>query len=190
MRTTLTLEPAVAVRLKSEVRRTGRPLKVVVNEALKRGLGLTGKPVRPPRFEVQTARLRIQARRGSRSTQSVGRRTRRGGSRAKAPVVILPDVNLLVHAYNVESPRHAAARAWWERALNSTSPVGVTWVALLGFIRLTTNRQVLLHPLTPAAACAHVRAWLAQPYVGIVHPGDRHAELLFGLLEAVGTAGI
>lgn len=53
MRTTLTLERDVAARLKSEVRRTGRPLKVVVNEALKRGLGLTGKRARPPRFEVQ-----------------------------------------------------------------------------------------------------------------------------------------
>ena len=42
----------VAARLKSEVRRTGRPLKAVVNEALKRGLGLDGKKIRPPRFEV------------------------------------------------------------------------------------------------------------------------------------------
>jgi hypothetical protein len=32
---------------------------------------------------------------------------------------MLPDVNLLVHAYSVQSPKHAAARAWWERALNS-----------------------------------------------------------------------
>lgn len=103
--------------------------------------------------------------------------------------MILPDVNLLVHAYNVESPRHAAARAWWERALNSTAPVALTWAVLLAFIRLTTNRQVLTNPLPAAAACAHVRAWLAQPYVGILHPGDRHAEILFGLLEAVGTAG-
>lgn len=102
---------------------------------------------------------------------------------------MLPDVNLLVHAYNVESPSHGAARAWWEGALNSTSPVGLTWAALLGFIRLTTSRQVLAHPLLPASACAHVRAWLAQPYVGVIHPGDRHAEILFGLLEAVGTAG-
>lgn len=53
MRTTLTLEPDVAARVKSEVRRTGRPLKVVVNEALKRGLGLAGRHARPPRFEVQ-----------------------------------------------------------------------------------------------------------------------------------------
>lgn len=52
MRTTLTLEREVAARLKGEVRRTGLPLKVVVNEALKRGLGLTRTAVRPPRFEV------------------------------------------------------------------------------------------------------------------------------------------
>jgi hypothetical protein len=53
MRTTLTLEPDVAARLKSEVRRTGRSFKAVVNEALKRGLGLVGKPVQPRHFEVR-----------------------------------------------------------------------------------------------------------------------------------------
>ena len=102
--------------------------------------------------------------------------------------MILPDVNLLVHAYNAESPDHVAARAWWERLLNSTQPVGLTWAVVLGFIRLVTNRHVVSHPLTAEAACAHPRAWLAQPYVSIAHPGDRHAEIVFGLLETVGTA--
>ena len=53
MRTTLTLDRDVAERLKREVRRTGRAFKAVVNDALKRGLGLAGKRIRPPRFEVQ-----------------------------------------------------------------------------------------------------------------------------------------
>jgi uncharacterized protein len=103
--------------------------------------------------------------------------------------VILPDVNLLVHTYDADSPRHAEARAWWERLLNSTQSVGLSWAVVLGFLRLTTSRQILANPLLPSTACAHVRAWLAQPYVSIVHPGDRHAEMLFGLLESVGTAG-
>jgi hypothetical protein len=55
MRTTLTIEPDVAARLKAEVRRTGKALKVVVNEALKRGLGMSGPAPRAPRFRV-TAR--------------------------------------------------------------------------------------------------------------------------------------
>jgi hypothetical protein len=53
MRTTLTIDADVAARLKSEVRRTGKSLKAVVNDALKRGLGLTGRKPRPPRFEVK-----------------------------------------------------------------------------------------------------------------------------------------
>jgi hypothetical protein len=51
VRTTLTLDEPVAARLRNEVRRTGKPLKVVVNEALKRGLGMQeARPVR--RFRV------------------------------------------------------------------------------------------------------------------------------------------
>jgi hypothetical protein len=51
MRTTLTLDGPVAARLKSEARRTGKALKVVVNEALRRGLGMQGASC-APRFRV------------------------------------------------------------------------------------------------------------------------------------------
>lgn len=103
--------------------------------------------------------------------------------------MILPDVNLLLHAYNSESPRHAAARAWWEGLLNGTTPVGLPWATLLGFIRLSTHRQIFTNPLPAAAACGHARSWLSQPYVAVLDPGVRHAEILFGLLESLGTAG-
>jgi toxin-antitoxin system PIN domain toxin len=103
--------------------------------------------------------------------------------------LIIPDVNLLVHAYNTRSPVHRAARSWWEELMNGVRPVGLPWVAILGFIRITTHRQVLGNPLPATLACAHARSWLAQPYVSVVSPGDRHAEILFGLLAALGTAG-
>lgn len=47
MRTTLTLDPEVAAHLKREMRRTGKPLKRVVNDALKRGLGMGGARCAP-----------------------------------------------------------------------------------------------------------------------------------------------
>jgi hypothetical protein len=53
MRTTLTLDRDVADRLRKEMRRTGQGLKTTINEILRRGFGLGGKPQRPPRFEVQ-----------------------------------------------------------------------------------------------------------------------------------------
>jgi hypothetical protein len=53
MRTTLTLDPDVAARLQREMRRTGRGLKSVVNDALRQGLGLGGRPGRAARFVVR-----------------------------------------------------------------------------------------------------------------------------------------
>jgi hypothetical protein len=53
VRTTLTLEPDVAARLEQETRRTGKGLKAVVNEALRLGLGLSGRAAPPVRYEVR-----------------------------------------------------------------------------------------------------------------------------------------
>ena len=102
--------------------------------------------------------------------------------------MILTDVNLLVHAYNLQSPVHRIARTWWEELLNGTRPVGLAWIGILGFIRITTSRQILSHPLPVAQACELVRGWFGQPYVSVLHPSDRHSEILFGLFASLGTA--
>ena len=102
--------------------------------------------------------------------------------------MILPDVNLLVHAYNLESRVHPRARVWWEDLLNGSRPVGLAWVGILGFIRVTTSRQILAHPFPATQACEHVRTWLGRPNVCVLHPGDRHPDILFGLFDSLGTA--
>ena len=53
MRTTLTLDADVAKHLEREIRRTGKSLKVTVNEGLRRGLGLSGKLPKARRFVVE-----------------------------------------------------------------------------------------------------------------------------------------
>ena len=53
MRTTLTLDPDVAERLRQEMRRSGKGLKALVNEAMRLGLCVTSTRVRPPRFAVR-----------------------------------------------------------------------------------------------------------------------------------------
>ena len=103
--------------------------------------------------------------------------------------MILPDVNILVVAYNAESPQHAIARAWWESTLNSYRPIGLPWVTILGFIRIMTNRRIVESPLRVEEAIQFVQAWLMQPIVRVLHPTDRHAETLFRLLDQLGTAG-
>ena len=103
--------------------------------------------------------------------------------------MILPHVNVLIHAYNDRALHHRAARAWWEHALTLPLPVGLPWVTMLGFLRIVTRPGVLVTPLPPEGAIRRVRSWLSAPGVQIVTPGDKHAEILFGLIESVGVAG-
>ena len=53
MRTTLTIEPDVEQVLLREMRHSDRSMKAVVNDALRIGLGMQGKPRRSSRFKVQ-----------------------------------------------------------------------------------------------------------------------------------------
>lgn len=60
VRTTLTLDRDVADGLKKHMRRSGQGLKATINEALRRGLRLAGRPSRAPRFKVQPHALGIR----------------------------------------------------------------------------------------------------------------------------------
>jgi len=54
VRTTLSLDDDVAARLKSEIRRSGKTFKEVVNDLLRTGLSLrTREARRRPRFEIR-----------------------------------------------------------------------------------------------------------------------------------------
>ena len=64
-------------------------------------------------------------------------------------------------------PLHDASKTWWERYLSGNEPVGMTWITLLGFVRLMSNRRVLLDPMPAPEAVGECRRWLAQPNVRI-----------------------
>lgn len=101
----------------------------------------------------------------------------------------LPDINLLLYAINEGSPHHQRAKPWLEQTLSGTEGVGFAWLALLGFIRISTNPVALEHPLSPSEAIDYVEEWLAPPVASIVSPTTQHATVLRRLLDSVGTAG-
>lgn len=103
--------------------------------------------------------------------------------------MIVPDINLLIYAYNSDAPHHAEAKGWWEELLSSDEPVGLPWATTLGFIRLMTHRAVLVRPLPAERVMAHIRSWHMRPNVSVLDPGPRHLDLLHRMLEALGTAG-
>lgn len=103
--------------------------------------------------------------------------------------MILLDANVLIYAVDADSPHHAVARRWVERTLSSETEVGLAWVVILAFIRITTHPAVMRRPLAAEVALAYVDGWLAQPYVRTVVPGESHWPILRALLEATGSAG-
>ena len=103
--------------------------------------------------------------------------------------MILVDANLLIYAVDTDAPQHTRAKRWLEEALSGTTRVGLPWVVLLAFIRITTRDGILVRPLSPRAALDYVDAWLAQPNAEPVAPGPTHWLRLRNLLESAGTAG-
>jgi toxin-antitoxin system PIN domain toxin len=103
--------------------------------------------------------------------------------------VILPDVNVLVHAHNADSGVHEAARRWWDGCLAGSEGVGLAWATLLGFVRITTNRRIVARPLAVGDVMERIHTWLELPHVHIAQPSDRHFSRLRTELERVGVAG-
>jgi predicted nucleic acid-binding protein len=67
--------------------------------------------------------------------------------------------------------------------------VGLSWVVVLGFIRLLTNPRIFKNPYSPPEILAIVRTWMEQPQVKMIHPAEQHFIRLAELITQVGTAG-
>lgn len=103
--------------------------------------------------------------------------------------MIVPDVNLLLYAYDTDSPFHTKAAVWWTDCLSGTEPVGLPHVVLFGFLRVGTSPRAFRHPMTAPEAAGHIRTWLTQPVVEILDTDARHIETVLDLLLRMGTAG-
>jgi uncharacterized protein len=103
--------------------------------------------------------------------------------------VKLVDANLLLYAVDEGSPHHSVARPWLEEQLSGSETFAFAWAVLLAFLRLVTNPRVFENPLSGEDAFDLVDSWLAQPNATVLHPTDRHSQLLRELLAPLGTAG-
>ena len=103
--------------------------------------------------------------------------------------MIVPDINLMVYAYDSSSAHHAAAGVWWTGCMTGTEEIGLAAVVVFGFVRICTNSRVFQNPLTIAEVTKLVETWLARPQVRIIDPSPYHIAEVLGLLRQAGTAG-
>ncbi len=103
--------------------------------------------------------------------------------------MILIDANLLIYAVNRDAFHHESARRWFEETLSGGQRVGLPWICLLAFLRLTTRPGVLANPLTIDQATDFIDGWLKQPFVEPIVPGSAHWPIFRQLLHATGAGG-
>lgn len=103
--------------------------------------------------------------------------------------MILPDVNVLVHAFRVDAPRHSDYNGWLRRSLSDREPIGLSELVLSGVLRVLTHRRVFVPPTPHEAALAFVEFLRGHGNTVMVQPGPRHWEIFVSLCRASGAAG-
>jgi toxin-antitoxin system PIN domain toxin len=96
--------------------------------------------------------------------------------------MIVVDVNLLLHAQDSTSTHHLAAKVWVDQVFSGQETVGLPWLSVWAFLRISTNRRIYAAPLSMEQAISVVEEWLALPQVQLVDPGGKHWQLLKDML--------
>lgn len=99
--------------------------------------------------------------------------------------MLIVDVNVLVHAFIVDSEQHEKHRSWLEHQLLGVEPVGMSELVLSGFLRLVTNHRIFRTPVASREALAFCEAVRYAPAAVPVRPGARHWDIFADLCRAV-----
>lgn len=118
--------------------------------------------------------------------------------------MIVPDVNVLVHAYKREAEHHPVYAAWLQELVNGDEDLGLLDVVLAGVVRVVTHPRVFETPAPTVDALAYVEALRSAPRarslpisaaswarVGLLAAQDRHLRgnvIPDGVLAAVALA--
>ena len=103
--------------------------------------------------------------------------------------MILPDVNVLIYAFRVDSHDHARYKAWLEDVVNGPATFGLAPHVLSAVVRICTHPRVFAVPSEPAEVFRYTEALISQPNATLVQPGDRHWALFQQVCLASGATG-
>jgi len=103
--------------------------------------------------------------------------------------VYLLDVNVLVGAMRVDSPRHATMRRCVEALRNAPEPFGLCEPVLSGALRVLTHPRAFAPPTPLPLALAFIRALRGSPNALVLQPGPRHWQLFTSLVSDTQAVG-
>ena len=102
--------------------------------------------------------------------------------------MIILDSNVLLYSVHLDFAQHQSAKAFLEFQLKDDEAIGMPWVSILAFTRLSTNLKTLKIRLSPQQALDRVEVWLNHPNVSTPEPGKHHFQIMRSLILAAGQA--
>ena len=103
--------------------------------------------------------------------------------------MILPDVNVLVHAFRADGSDHPLCHAWLDGIVNGDSRFAMSPHVLSGLVRVTTHPKVFRQPSPLDEALRFCDLLLSQPHCVAIQPGEGHWDLFARLCREVDTQG-
>ncbi len=103
--------------------------------------------------------------------------------------MILPDLNLLLYAYNPHVPQHQKAAEWWSGVMKGEELIGLPNEVCLGFVRIATNSRLGAAAVSLSRARAVVAGWLQLPQVRVLVPAPNHFGQVMDLMAGAMGSG-
>ncbi len=103
--------------------------------------------------------------------------------------MILPDVNILVHAFRSDSSDHETCRTWLGGVVNGDARYGMAPQVLGGVVRITTHPKVFAVPSSLDEVLRFCDILLAESHCVVIQPGERHWEIFKRLCTVADARG-
>lgn len=103
--------------------------------------------------------------------------------------MILPDVNVLVHAFRSDASDHALCRSWLDGVVNGESRFGMSLQVLSAVLRVTTHPKVFKRPSDLEEVLRFADLLLEQPQCVPVQPSDAHWGIFTRLCREADARG-
>jgi toxin-antitoxin system PIN domain toxin len=93
------------------------------------------------------------------------------------------DANILIYAHNEDAPEFRKANRWFSAALSDNEVIGLSWLVILAFLRISTSKRLFSTPLTIGEAQRAIDGFLASPNVEVINATDNHWTVLKTLIK-------
>ena len=103
--------------------------------------------------------------------------------------MILPDVNVLLHAFRSDSTHHTVCKRWLDGVILADAQFGMSPLALSAVARIATNPRIFKQPSLVEEAFAFCDNLLGQPHCEQVRPGPRHWSIFMRICLESGISG-